>query len=66
MTEQKVTKPRGEKLPIKIREKVVFEFARTESMERVVLALSMAGYYVKVTSGQVGYVVYIYTDREDL
>lgn len=50
--------------PIKVREKVQFTFARQENAERVALALSFAGYFVRCAVVSSGYSVYVYTDRE--
>lgn len=48
---------------ITIREKVVFEFAYEENAKNVALALSFAGYYVKVGKYEGKYAVGVYTDR---
>jgi hypothetical protein len=51
----------------KVREKVIFNFSLRENAEAVTLALSFAGYYVRVMGknnyGQ-QYVVCVYTDRD--
>lgn len=53
-----------QKYPIKIREKVAFNFAHQHNAERVIVALSFAGYYVRCSVTSSGYAVYIYTDRD--
>lgn len=48
---------------VKIREKVVFHFADERNADRVSLALSRGGYYVRALATSSGYSVYVYTDR---
>ena len=57
-------KPKKIEFPYKVREKTFFSFAKEESAQRVAIALSFAGYYVRCTVGSNGYTVYVYTDRE--
>jgi len=53
------------KIPtIEIREKVVFEFGYFENAERVAMALSLGGYYVRIKEEQGKYTVFVYTDRD--
>ncbi len=50
---------------IKIKEKVVFEFAYEKNAERVALALCMSGYYVKIRH-DVGYFVCVYEHDDSI
>ena len=49
--------------PIKIRDKVEFNFMLKSNADAVALALSFAGYYVRCSASSSGYLVRVYTDR---
>lgn len=49
--------------PIKLKEKVEFNFAIKSNADAVALALSFAGYYVRCSTSSSGYLVRVYTDR---
>lgn len=48
---------------VTIKEKVTFEFALRENVDRVAIALILAGYYVKVRKEGMKYEMLVYTDR---
>ncbi len=50
--------------PIKIREFVVFALAVRENAERIALALTFSGYFVRCSVSSSGYIVRVFTDRE--
>lgn len=55
---------KNKKPSIKIYEKVEFQFGHYHNVQRVALALGMAGYYIKIIDNEPTYTLLVYTTKE--